>query len=223
LLGSGVRAIQFQGDWVSTLQLRDGTTIDADFYISPVPFDRLLGLLPEDIIHRGGFFGHLVNIDTSPITSVHIWYDRPVLKLPHVVLVDCVSQWIFQRGEVSPGNIICKWSSAPRANCERWTRRDRGPRHRRTGTYFPRPRAGCDQTRARHHGACGDLQRGSGRGSLAATAKDANSQPVRGRDWTATGWPATMEGAVRSGYLAAEALLHRHGQSETFTSTRPRR
>ena len=26
-------------------------------------------------------------------------------------------------------------------------------------------------------------------------------------DWTATGWPATMEGAVRSGYLAAEALM----------------
>jgi uncharacterized protein with NAD-binding domain and iron-sulfur cluster len=33
-------------------------------------------------------------------------------------------------------------------------------------------------------------------------------------DWTATGWPATMEGAVRSGYLAAEALLARHGGYE---------
>ena len=33
-------------------------------------------------------------------------------------------------------------------------------------------------------------------------------------DWTATGWPATMEGAVRSGYLAAEALLARLGKSE---------
>jgi hypothetical protein len=30
-------------------------------------------------------------------------------------------------------------------------------------------------------------------------------------DWTATGWPATMEGAVPNGYLAAEALLHRQG------------
>jgi uncharacterized protein with NAD-binding domain and iron-sulfur cluster len=33
-------------------------------------------------------------------------------------------------------------------------------------------------------------------------------------DWTATGWPATMEGAVRSGYLAAEALLERRGTKE---------
>ena len=33
-------------------------------------------------------------------------------------------------------------------------------------------------------------------------------------DWTRTGWPATMEGAVRSGYLAAEELLAREGVSE---------
>jgi uncharacterized protein with NAD-binding domain and iron-sulfur cluster len=35
-------------------------------------------------------------------------------------------------------------------------------------------------------------------------------------DWTATGWPATMEGAVRSGYLAAEALLQRQGTPEVL-------
>jgi uncharacterized protein with NAD-binding domain and iron-sulfur cluster len=32
-------------------------------------------------------------------------------------------------------------------------------------------------------------------------------------DWTATGWPATMESAVRSGYLAAEAVVHSSGRS----------
>ena len=35
-------------------------------------------------------------------------------------------------------------------------------------------------------------------------------------DWTATGWPATMEGAVRSGYLAAEAILKRSGHKITL-------
>jgi uncharacterized protein with NAD-binding domain and iron-sulfur cluster len=35
-------------------------------------------------------------------------------------------------------------------------------------------------------------------------------------DWTATGWPATMEGAVRSGYLAAEAVLHDAGAPQKF-------
>jgi zeta-carotene desaturase len=37
-------------------------------------------------------------------------------------------------------------------------------------------------------------------------------------DWTATGWPATMEGAVRSGYLAAEALARAAGQKRRFLS-----
>ena len=31
-------------------------------------------------------------------------------------------------------------------------------------------------------------------------------------DWTRTGWPATMEGAVRSGYVAAEAFAHEFAQ-----------
>jgi uncharacterized protein with NAD-binding domain and iron-sulfur cluster len=35
-------------------------------------------------------------------------------------------------------------------------------------------------------------------------------------DWTATGWPATMEGAVRSGYLAAEAVLRAEGTPKQF-------
>ena len=40
-------------------------------------------------------------------------------------------------------------------------------------------------------------------------------------DWTATGWPATMEGAVRSGYLAAEVILERAGRPERILQTRP--
>ena len=40
-------------------------------------------------------------------------------------------------------------------------------------------------------------------------------------DWTATGWPATMEGAVRSGYLAAEAPARPAGQAGTDRATRP--
>ena len=38
-------------------------------------------------------------------------------------------------------------------------------------------------------------------------------------DWTATGWPATMEGAVRSGYLAAEALTRAAGRATTYISS----
>ena len=42
-------------------------------------------------------------------------------------------------------------------------------------------------------------------------------------DWTATGWPATMEGAVRSGYLAAERILEDLGRPAMLLAARPRR
>ncbi len=35
-------------------------------------------------------------------------------------------------------------------------------------------------------------------------------------DWTRTGWPATMEGAVRSGYMAAEQVAQAAGQAASF-------
>src|SRR5206468_912079 len=75
----------------------------ADWYVVTVPFDRLPGLLPAEVVEREASFRELRNLETSPITSVHVWYDRPVLRLPHVVLVECVGQWIFNRGEVATG------------------------------------------------------------------------------------------------------------------------
>ena len=48
----------------------------ADWYISAAPFDRLLDLLPEDVIERHPYFSNLRNLETSPITSVHCWFDR---------------------------------------------------------------------------------------------------------------------------------------------------
>src|SRR5207302_9957758 len=69
--------------------------------VSAVPFDRLLALLPEK--QGESYFAGLRHLETSPITSVHLWYDRPVLDLPHVVLVGCAGQWLFNRGETAPG------------------------------------------------------------------------------------------------------------------------
>ena len=76
---------------------------EADWYVAAVPFDRLLDLLPPDVVDRSPAFAGLRHLETSPITSVHLWYDRPITPLPHVVLVDCVGQWVFNRGEVAPG------------------------------------------------------------------------------------------------------------------------
>jgi squalene-associated FAD-dependent desaturase len=215
ILGTAGRALRFAHDEVAMLELRDASSVEADWYVCAVPFERLLDLLPPEIVERQSCFGNLRNLQTSPITSVHVWYDRPVLPLPHVVLVDCVGQWIFNRGETAPGEhylqVVVSASRQLRAlgHDEIQARVTA-----ELAELFPAARAAVLR-RVRvltEHAATFSAVPGVDRW------RPAQETPYRNLfvagDWTATGWPATMEGAVRSGYLAAEALLHRSGRAE---------
>jgi uncharacterized protein with NAD-binding domain and iron-sulfur cluster len=135
--------------------------------------------------------------------------------LPHVVLLDCVGQWVFNRGPVTPG----EWYLQVVVSA---ARQFRGLGHdeveRRVveelRRLFP-ALADARLLRARvvtEHAATFSAVPGVDRWRPAQTSPIENLF-VAG-DWTDTGWPATMEGAVRSGYLAAEALLARAGRPE---------
>src|SRR5262249_44707173 len=102
-LNAAAKALSGTADRVQSVRLRDGDALAADWVVSAVPFDRLLDLLPAETVEAQAYFRTLRQLETSPITSVHLWYGRPVTELPHVVLVDCVGQWVFNRGEVAPG------------------------------------------------------------------------------------------------------------------------
>src|SRR5947209_5572169 len=97
-LNHGVKTLATRGAFVTGAQLRSEETVEADWYIAAVPFNRLLDLLPETLVEETPYFANLRRLETSPITSVHLWYDRPPLALPHVVLLDCTGQWVFNRG-----------------------------------------------------------------------------------------------------------------------------
>src|SRR5205085_1237540 len=97
------KAIEIADGRVSGVLLRSGSMASADVYISALPFDRLLDQLPGDVIEREPYFGNLRRLEVSPITSAHLWFDRAVTDLPHAVLIDCLGQWMFNRGEVRPG------------------------------------------------------------------------------------------------------------------------
>jgi squalene-associated FAD-dependent desaturase len=217
LLGSGVRRFLVENGQVSGIELRDGSTVQADWYVSAVPFDRLLGLLPEDVVSAHPSLAGLSNLEISPITSVHIWYDRPVLELPHVVLVGCAGQWVFNRGEVAPGEFYLQVVVSA-------ARQFRGLGHAEVqariteelSRLFPAavPEAILRTRVVTEHAATFSAVPGVDRWRPAQSSPLANL--FLAGDWTATGWPATMEGAVRSGYLAAEALLSRAGRPEVL-------
>ena len=205
---TGVAGIDVAADRVVGVQLRDGRTMTADTYIAAVPFHRLLDLLPIEVIDRHVEFSRLRQLEVSPITSVHLWFNRAVLDLPHVVLVDCLGQWIFNRGQQENQSFYVQVVISAARSLRDWGHDEIKRRiveeltllfpkistanlmHARVvtehaATFAPLP--GIDRLRPGQRSPIGNL-------FLAG-------------DWTATGWPATMEGAVRSGYMAAEAFM----------------
>src|SRR5258708_6054645 len=210
MLHQGAKELRSEGNKITELSLRSGEVVQADWYISTIPFDRLLDLLPAELIEKHSYFGNLKKLEPSPITSVHLWYDCPITHLPHAVLVACVGQWVFNRGEVSRGEHYVQVVVSA-------ARQFRGMGHEEVqnlivaelSQLFPAAET-ARVLRARvvtEHGATF-----SAVPSVDAIRPD-QASPLPNLflagDWTATGWPATMEGAVRSGYLAAEKLLAR--------------
>ena len=178
--------------------LADGARVSADAFVLALPPQETAELLDEPP----------PELDDSPIVSVHLLFDRPILRFPLAALLGSDAHWVFDRGlltgsEPERGQYLTVVSSgAPellelrgRALVERlaaelterlepaellWSRVSREP----AATFAGRP----------------------GTAALRAPTETGRPNVVRAGAWTATGWPATMEGAVRSGLAAAEAL-----------------
>jgi squalene-associated FAD-dependent desaturase len=216
-LGCAVRQLQMVDGRIDRVELRNGERMEAEHYLSTVPFERLLSLLPEEVVSAEPYFSGLRNLETSPITSVHVWYDRAVLRWPHVVLVDCLGQWVFGRGEVAPGEHYLQVVVSA-ARLFRGIGQEEVQRRilEELAHLFPAA-ATARVLRIRvvtEHAATFSVVPGVDK--WRPTQASPISNLFVAGDWTATGWPATMEGAVRSGYLAAEALLARRGVAERF-------
>ena len=211
-LNCGVKRINQDRGRATGVESRTGDPLAADWVIAAVPFDRLLDLVPADIVEREPYFTNLRNLETSPITSVHAWFDRPATKLPHVVLVECVGQWVFNRGETAAG----EWYLQVVVSA---SRQFRGLGHEEVERrvidelrrLFPslQPATLLRSRVVTEHTATFSAAPGVDRWRPPQRSPVDNLF-VAG-DWTATAWPATMEGAVRSGYLAAEAILRQAG------------
>jgi squalene-associated FAD-dependent desaturase len=216
-LNTAVKSLVITGDRVESVELRGGESIRPDWVVAAVPFDRLLDLLPAELTDASPYFDKLHRLETSPITGVHLWYDRRVMDMAHVVLIDSIGQWVFNRGETAPGEFYLQVVVSA-------ARQFRGLGHdevqrrivEELSRLFPaaQPSALLRARVVTEHAATFSAVPGVDQW------RPDQSSPLQNLlvagDWTATGWPATMEGAVRSGYSAAEKLLARLGIQEKF-------
>jgi squalene-associated FAD-dependent desaturase len=218
-LGGDVKRVTGDSGRVTGIMLGDGTRREVDGLVIAVTWRRVRELFDDTLWGALPELGGVEQIEAAPITGVHLWFDRPITPLPHAVLVGRLSQWLFNRGDAAgkaspPGHYYQVVISASRSLAGReradvieeilsdlgsiWpvTRDAKLLRWRivteQAAVFSVRP--GIDRLRPRQQTSVPNL-------SLAG-------------DWTNTGWPSTMEGAVRSGYLAAEAILRAFGQSE---------
>jgi squalene-associated FAD-dependent desaturase len=186
--------------------LAGGESHTADFYISALPFDRLDAIAPELGIGAQRF-------EHSPITGIHLWFDRPVTDLPHATLLDRNIQWMFNK---SDGRYLLVVVSASR---------DLIPMDRadvvaiavgELAEYFPAVREAKIEKAHVIKEARATFSAGPGTEVLRPPAETAFGNLFLAGDWTRSGWPATMEGAVRSGYRAAEAVAAAAGRKAKF-------
>jgi squalene-associated FAD-dependent desaturase len=197
-----------------------------DYLILALPFDVLNRVLPGTP-ESNSLREQISHFENSPITGVHLWFDRKISDLDHAVLLDRTIQWMFHKSRLQPmraqsengtggGSYIELVVSSSKTLIDKSRAeivdlalsevREFFPAAREANlvkstvikevnaTYSPRP--GIDAHRP--------------------SPLTAWPRVFLAGDWTATGWPATMEGAVRSGYLAAEALTRSGGLEKAF-------
>jgi squalene-associated FAD-dependent desaturase len=230
-LTTGVRAVESDGEGaVSGVRLRTGQRIPADFVVAAVPFDRVGDLFGDDLADRLDWLEGVDRFRASPITGVHLWFDRPVCPFDHVVTLGRTVQWVFNHtaiqgrrpGDAEGGQYLQLVISAAYdlLALDREAIRDLVVAE--LGAMWPAARAAklLRWWVVTEHGATFAVRPG------VDALRPSQRTPVEGLfvagDWTATGWPATMEGAVRSGYLAAEGVLQDLGRPSVLLQPAPR-
>ncbi len=212
-LGTGIRSLATAAGRITGVVLRTGQVVPADQVVLAVPWDRVGAIVPEELHEMLPAIPQAGAIQAAPITGIHLWFDRPVCPVDHAALVGRTTHWVFNhtalQGRASPegrgqylqlvisaafdlvplgreairdralADLEAVWPGVAQARLERWW-----VVTEHTATISVRP--GIDRLRPPQATMIPGL-------TLAG-------------DWTKTGWPSTMEGAVRSGYLAAEAV-----------------
>jgi hydroxysqualene dehydroxylase len=207
-LGARMSELSFDAGRVSGVKTADGQTLSADALILATNHHTLRQWIPDEFAVADARLANLDKLQSVPILGVHLWFDQPVMRTSHLALVEGPLQWLFRKdaeGRVVHGVISAArdWIGIPRERSLQLFEEQiravlpRAPTARlvrgvvvieKRATFSPLP--GVDRLRPTQAPPPGGIE-----------------NLFLAGDYTQTGWPATMEGAVRSGYLAADAVL----------------
>ncbi|MFA7236057.1 MAG: hydroxysqualene dehydroxylase HpnE [Phycisphaeraceae bacterium] len=235
MLGQSIERLRFAGGRITGVMIENERWLEADAYISALPFDRLAKIAPPppEGVADDARFRWLDKLDVSPIIGIHLWLDRAVMEWSHMIFVDSPLEWVFRKSEVASGKSQVGSGQPQTANrkpqteqylhavvsaADAWVDKSQDEivamAMSELAAYLPGG-AGVPAIReakllrakvVKEKRATFAAVPGSDAYRPATCGETANL--MLAGDWTATGWPATMEGATRSGYAAAGALLN---------------
>jgi len=208
-LQTPVTRLSFAGTKLLEIQFSNGSSLQPEAVVSALPWNVLRGLLPaESKLARA-----CGQIQDAPIVSLHLWLDRPILREPFVGLLDSPVHWVFSRDHIhganpagQEGHIITAVVSGARDLVDK------------TGAELE------ELTLSELHRFLPEavgvkvLHRMVYKARSATFAATPEAEPLRPEattewsnfwlagDWTNTGLPATIEGAIVSGNCAARAV-----------------
>lgn len=190
------------------VRLAGGEVIRARTVLSAVPSFQLGRLLPPDFL-RSEPFHAVTALRPAPIISINLWFDRPVTDLDFIGLRGTTVQWLFNKGKLfgyGEGYVSLVLSGA-HEYISRSKEELLAIALRDLGVVLP----GVSKARLVHFIIIKERSATFSPSVDVEAMRPPPLTPVRGfylaGDWTATGLPATIEGAVKSGYTAAQTIL----------------
>jgi squalene-associated FAD-dependent desaturase len=197
-----------------------------DYLILALPFENLDRVLPQTP-EASPLRENLSHFEHSPITGIHLWFDRQITDLDHAVLLNRTVQWLFHKSRLlqrdrnnnalenrtsaSEGSYVELVVSSSKSLIEKSRAEIVDLALKEVREFFPAARSANLVKSTVIKEVHATYSPRPGIDAYRPPQSTAWPHVFLAGDFTATGWPATMEGAVRSGYLAAEALMKMSG------------
>jgi zeta-carotene desaturase len=190
-----------------------------DYAVSALPFHLVGRILPASPA-SDELRARVSHLRSVPITGIHLWFDREFTELEHAALLDRNIQWMFQKSRIlshscrrtdEVGSYLELVVSSSKQLLEMGRAEIIALATKELVEFFPAAREAklVKATVIKEvHATFAPAPLSDGFRLSPATAWP---RLFLSGDWTATGWPSTMEGAVRAGYLTAEAVARAAG------------
>jgi zeta-carotene desaturase len=202
-----------------SVNTRNGVLL-SDFLVLAMPFEATAKLLPNlpPVDGADALAEQLERHEPWPICSVHLWFDREITELDHAVLLDREIHWMYNKGRLQPwrklqGSYVELVVSASRTFAALGREEAIALAVRELGEFFP----AVASAKLEKAVLVKEMRATFGVPPGIDAARPTSVSPWQNcflaGDWTATGWPSTMESAARSGHLAAEAICASMGET----------